>query len=92
MNAAARSLRAAHQSTQLMTIHPGVARTSSTDFHLEPWLDFNLLQSGHLIDSTAHGLPENHTLIANKQGAGGRMPPASRLRLFHLGNTTVSMT
>lgn len=65
LNAAARGLRAAHQGSQLMTIHPGVARTSSTDFHAEPWLDFNLLQSGHLIDSTAHRLPENHQLIVN---------------------------
>jgi hypothetical protein len=40
-------------------------RVSSTDFHAEPWLDFNLLQSGHLIDSTAHRLPENHTLIVS---------------------------
>jgi hypothetical protein len=63
--AVARGLRDAHGGTQLMTIHPGVARTSSTDFHAEPWLDLNLLQSGHLIDSTAHGLPENHTLVAN---------------------------
>jgi hypothetical protein len=65
LNAAARGLRAAHHGAQLMTIHPGVARTSSTDFHAEPWLDFNMLQSGHMIDSTAHGLPENHTLIGN---------------------------
>ncbi|MBE7499435.1 MAG: DUF4038 domain-containing protein [Verrucomicrobiales bacterium] len=65
LNAAARGLRAGHQDTQLMTIHPGVARTSSADFHAAPWLGFNLLQSGHLIDSTAHRLLENHTLIGN---------------------------
>jgi hypothetical protein len=40
--AVARGLRDAHGGTQLMTIHPGVARTSSTDFHQEPWLDLNL--------------------------------------------------
>lgn len=61
--AVACGLEDAHGGTQLMTIHPGVARTSSTDFHQEPWLDLNMLQSGHMIDSTAHGLPENHTLI-----------------------------
>jgi hypothetical protein len=69
--AMAHGLECAHGGTQLMTIHPGVARTSSTDFHQEPWLDLNMLQSGHLIDSTAHGLPENHTLIVN---AYARLP------------------
>ncbi|MHC1767111.1 MAG: DUF4038 domain-containing protein [Verrucomicrobiia bacterium] len=52
LNAAARGLRAGHQGTQLMTIHPGVAWASSTDFHNESWLDFNLLQSGHVVDRT----------------------------------------
>ena len=55
----------AQQGFNLIQVHPGVARTSSTDFHAEPWLDFNMLQSGHMIDSTAHRLPENHTLIVN---------------------------
>ena len=63
--AVARGLRDAHGGTQLMTIHPGVARTSSADFHQEPWLDLNMLQSGHMIDSSAHQLPENHALISN---------------------------
>jgi hypothetical protein len=63
--AVAQGLRDAHGGRQLMTIHPGVARSSAVDFHEEPWLAFNMLQSGHLIDSTANGLPENHTLIAN---------------------------
>jgi hypothetical protein len=62
--AVARGLRDAHGGTQLMTMHPGVARSSAVDFHDGPWLDFNMLQSGHLIDSTAHQLPENYTLIA----------------------------
>jgi hypothetical protein len=46
-----------------MTIHPGVALTSSRDFNHAPWLDFNMLQSGHMIDNTAHGVPETHALI-----------------------------
>ena len=61
----ARGLRDAHHGAQLMTIHPGVARTSSLDFHCEPWLDFNMLQSGHLIESEAYRLAENHTLVSH---------------------------
>jgi hypothetical protein len=68
LTAAARGLRAAHGGTQLMTIHPGVARTSSRDFHKEPWLDFNMLQSGHMINSESFRKAENYTLIANDYG------------------------
>jgi len=60
----ARGLREAHNGAQLMTIHPGEALTSSKDFHEEPWLDFNMLQSGHLIDSAAYKMPDTHELIA----------------------------
>jgi hypothetical protein len=60
----ARGLRDAHGGTQLMTVHPGAALTSSKDFHEEPWLDFNMLQSGHLIDSAAYKMPDTHELIA----------------------------
>ena len=48
-----------------MTIHPGGRRTSSTDFHNEAWLDFNMLQSGHFDDAAKSGSPETHTLITN---------------------------
>jgi hypothetical protein len=64
LNAAAEGLRRAHQGRQLMTIHPGVARASSLDFHAAEWLDFNMLQSGHMNDSNAYQLPENHELVA----------------------------
>ncbi len=60
----AKGLRSAHHGQQLMTIHPGVARTSSMDFHDAEWLDFNMLQSGHMNDCAQFELPENHELIA----------------------------
>jgi hypothetical protein len=56
-------LREGHGGTQLMTIHPGAARTSATDFHGEPWLSFDMLQSGHHLDCEAYHMAENHTLI-----------------------------
>ena len=63
LNAVAQGLRASHGGSQLMTIHPGIAYTSSLDFHNEGWLDFNMLQSGHEIDREAYRHPENHTSI-----------------------------
>jgi hypothetical protein len=60
----ARGLRDAHGGTQLMTVHPGAALTSSKDFHEETWLDFNMLQSGHLINSAAYKMPDTYELIA----------------------------
>ena len=47
-----------------MTIHSGIAYTSSRDFHNESWLDFNMPQSGHENDREAYRHPENHTSIA----------------------------
>jgi hypothetical protein len=64
-NAVARGLREGHGSTQLMSIHPGAAITSSLDFHQEAWLSFNMLQSGHVADREAYGMPEAHALIAH---------------------------
>lgn len=32
---------------QLMTFHPPGCESSSRQFHDEPWLDFNMIQSGH---------------------------------------------
>ena len=61
--AVAEGLRSAHNGAQLMTIHPGVARTSSLDFHDADWLDFNMLQSGHTTDCEAYGMAGNHSLI-----------------------------
>ena len=65
INALARGIREGHGGTQLMSIHPGAARTSSRDFHHEPWLDLNMLQSGHQADATAFGMEENYALIAH---------------------------
>ncbi|NPV47151.1 MAG: DUF4038 domain-containing protein [Armatimonadetes bacterium] len=61
--AMAEGLREGHGATQLMTIHPGAARTSATDFHAEAWLSFDMLQSGHHVDCEAYRMAENHTLI-----------------------------
>jgi hypothetical protein len=65
INAVARGLEEGHGNTQLMTIHPGAARTSSLNFHRESWLDLNMLQSGHVVDAEAFGMEENHALIAH---------------------------
>jgi hypothetical protein len=68
LTAAARGIREATGGRQLITVHPGAARTSSSDFHNEPWLDFNMLQSGHQMDSEAYKLAENHALITHDYG------------------------
>jgi len=65
LNAAAEGLHDGHGGTQLMTIHPGGSQSSSRDFHDAAWLDFNMLQSGHFIDSSAYKAPENHELISH---------------------------
>lgn len=41
---------------QLMTFHPAGARSSSMDFHYEPWLDFNSYQSGPQKDEIFLGI------------------------------------
>jgi hypothetical protein len=64
LNAVAAGLRSQHRGSQLMTIHPA-GMTSSERFHQESWLDFNMLQSGHIDDSEALGLPQNHTVVTN---------------------------
>jgi len=68
LNAVAEGLREVHHGTQLMTVHPGVARSSSVDFHAATWLDLNMLQSGHTISCAAWGLAENWELIAHDYG------------------------
>ena len=47
INAMAKGIRSAVGHTQLMTLHPTGGRTSSTEFHNEQWLDFNMHQTGH---------------------------------------------
>lgn len=68
ITAAAEGLVEGHHKTQLMTIHPGVGRTSTVDFHHASWLDFNMLQSAHYIDCQAYGQAENHALIGQAYG------------------------
>jgi hypothetical protein len=45
--AMAEGLRAAVGRTQLFTFHPMGGHSSSEYVHAEPWLDFNMMQSGH---------------------------------------------
>ena len=60
-------LNAGHGRNHLMTIHPDLVavdqRSSSWEFSSSSWLDFNMLQSGHLSDLEAWGFDENHTMI-----------------------------
>ncbi len=49
MTALATGLRAGG-ATQLISYHPGGNRTSATRYHDEPWLGFNMSQSGHRLD------------------------------------------
>ena len=48
----ARGLRAGDGGAHLITFHPPGAQTSSTWFHNEPWLDFNMRQNGHSTEFT----------------------------------------
>jgi hypothetical protein len=43
----ARGVRAGDGGRHLITFHPPGGQTSSTWFHDEPWLDFNMRQNGH---------------------------------------------
>lgn len=43
----ARGIREGAGDSQLITFHPSGANGSSTWFHNEPWLDFNMRQNGH---------------------------------------------
>jgi len=45
--AMASGLKEGDGGSHLMTYHPQGGQTSSTLLHNEPWLDFNMLQSGH---------------------------------------------
>lgn len=54
----ARGLREGDGGRHLITFHPYGGRSSAEDLHAEPWLDFNMLQSGH----TGHDFG-NHEMI-----------------------------
>jgi hypothetical protein len=45
--AMAKGLRVGDEGKHLITFHPNGGQSSSVWFHNEPWLDFNMYQSGH---------------------------------------------
>lgn len=55
-DAMAAGIRAAVGRSQLISYHPRTA--SSKDFHDAPWLDFNMIQSGHSAESINYGAIE----------------------------------
>jgi hypothetical protein len=52
IRAMARGLRAGDGGSHLMTFHPPGGNGSSTWFHGEAWLDFNMRQNGHVTEYT----------------------------------------
>jgi len=50
--AMAEGLRAGDGGAHLITYHPPGGNSSSTWFHDEPWLDFNMRQNGHVAEFT----------------------------------------
>jgi hypothetical protein len=52
IRALARGLRSGDGGAHLMTFHPPGAQSSSTWFHDEEWLDFNMRQNGHSTEFT----------------------------------------
>ena len=52
IRAMARGLKKGDGSTHLMTFHPRGGSGSSSHFHSEEWLDFNMRQNGHNTDYT----------------------------------------
>jgi hypothetical protein len=52
LRAMAEGLRAGDGGTHLITFHPPGGNGSSTWFHGEPWLDFNMRQNGHTTEFT----------------------------------------
>jgi len=52
IQAMARGIRKGDEGAHLMTFHPPGGNGSSTWFHQEPWLDFNMRQNGHVVEFT----------------------------------------
>jgi hypothetical protein len=52
LRAMARGLRAGDGGAHLMTLHPPGGNSSSTWFHDDDWLDFNMRQNGHVPEFT----------------------------------------
>jgi hypothetical protein len=64
--AMAAGLRAGDDGAHLMTYHPVGGQSSAERLHAEPWLDFNMLQSGH-----ARRAEANYAMLARDYA---RMP------------------
>ena len=58
LDAMARALAAGDGGAHLRTFHPRGGGRSSEPFHQAPWLDFNMLQSGHSPQSTNYAAIE----------------------------------
>lgn len=54
VRAMARGLRQGDGGRHLMTLHPPGGNGSSTWFHQDEWLDFNMRQNGHVVEFTAY--------------------------------------
>lgn len=54
IRAMARGLRKGDGGAHLMTFHPNGGQSSSTWFHNDDWLDFNMRQNGHGSEYTGH--------------------------------------
>ena len=52
----AEGLAAGHGGNNLMGVHPTGNQSSGSRFHNETWLDFNMLQSGHVLDFANYDL------------------------------------
>jgi hypothetical protein len=68
----AQGLRAGDLGNHLITIHPTTSNAST--FQNDKLIDFNMIQSHHWNDSTAHGLAENYDLIAGDYAASPVKP------------------
>ncbi len=68
----AQGLRAGDLGNHLITIHPATSNAST--FQNDKLIDFNMIQSHHWNDSTAHGLAENYDLIAGDYAASPVKP------------------
>jgi hypothetical protein len=68
-HAMADAIAAAESGRHLVTYHPMGGRSSSEWFHKTPWLDFNMLQSGHGARDIA-----NYRMIADDYGRSPAKP------------------
>ena len=67
----ARGLRKGDGGAHLMTFHPTGGNGSSTWFHNDDWLDFNMRQNGHVAEFTGRYDKRGPTTTARRE-AGAR--------------------